>query len=53
MSERDEPVFRVERHGDGTATVTMDRPDKLNAMHRPYFEQLRAIMQELDADREV
>jgi enoyl-CoA hydratase/carnithine racemase len=46
-------VFLVERHGDGTATVTMNRPDKLNAMHRAYFEQLRAVMADLDADADV
>lgn len=46
-------VFLVERDGDGTATVTMNRPDKLNVMHRPFFEQLRAIMTELDADADV
>jgi enoyl-CoA hydratase/carnithine racemase len=45
-----EPVMSIERHGDGTATVTLDRPEKLNAMHRAFFEQLRATMDELDAD---
>lgn len=50
MSER---VIVVERHGDGTATVTIDRPAKLNAMHRAFFEQLRSTMAELDADPDV
>jgi enoyl-CoA hydratase/carnithine racemase len=46
-------VIAVDRHGDGTATVTLDRPDKLNAMHRPFFEQLGETMADLDADRDV
>jgi enoyl-CoA hydratase/carnithine racemase len=50
MAER---VITVERHGDGTATVTLDRPEKLNAMHRAFFEQLAATMAELDGDPEV
>jgi enoyl-CoA hydratase len=48
-----ESVFLVERNGDGTATVTMNRPEKLNAMHRPFFEQLRAVMADLDVDSDV
>ena len=36
-------VFLLDRHGDGTATLTMNRPEKLNAMTRAYFEQLRAV----------
>jgi enoyl-CoA hydratase len=49
----DDRVIAVARHGDGTATVTLDRADKLNAMHRPFFEQLRATMDALDGDPEV
>ena len=45
-----ERVITVSRHGDGTATVLLDRAEKLNAMHRPFFEQLRATMDELDGD---
>jgi enoyl-CoA hydratase len=33
--------------------VTLDRPEKLNAMHRAFFEQLDATMAELDADPDV
>jgi enoyl-CoA hydratase/carnithine racemase len=43
-------VTTVARPGDGRATVTLDRPEKLNAMHRAFFEQLLATMAELDAD---
>lgn len=46
-------VFLLDRHDDGTATLTMNRPEKLNAMHRAYFEQLRAVMAELDDDDDV
>jgi enoyl-CoA hydratase len=46
-------LFLVDRHGDGTATVTMNRPEKLNAMHRAYFEELRRLMGELDGDADV
>ncbi len=46
-------LFVVERHGDGTATITMDRADKLNAMNRAFFEQLRGVMSQLDRDADV
>jgi len=46
-------VFLLERHGDGTATLTMNRPEKLNAMHVAYFEQLREAMSIVDADDDV
>jgi enoyl-CoA hydratase len=48
--DRPDSVFLLDRHGDGTGTITMNRPDKLNAMHRAYFDQLRAIMDEIDLD---
>lgn len=51
--DQPDSVFLLDRHHDGTATLTMNRPDKLNAMHRAYFEQLRAIMAEIDSDDEV
>lgn len=46
-------LFLLDRHGDGTATLTMNRPEKLNAMNRAYFEQLRAIMQTVDGDDDI
>ena len=46
-------MITVSRHGDGTATVLLDRAEKLNAMHRPFFEQLRATMDDLDGDPDV
>jgi len=46
-------VFDVQRHGDGTATVTIDRADKLNAMNVEFFEQLPRTLRDLDADPDV
>ena len=46
-------MFDVRRHGDGTATVTIARADKLNAMNVEFFEQLPRTLNALDADPEV
>ena len=46
-------MFDVQRHGDGTATVTIDRAEKLNAMDVAFFEALPRTLDELDADPEV
>ena len=46
-------MFDVQRHGDGTATVTIDRADKLNAMNVAFFKALPRVLDELDADPEV
>ena len=46
-------MFDVQRHGDGTATVTIDRAEKLNAMDVAFFEALPRTLAELDADPEV
>jgi enoyl-CoA hydratase/carnithine racemase len=40
----------VERNADGTALVTIQRPEKLNAMNRAFFSELPQLMQELDDD---
>lgn len=46
-------MFDVQRHGDGTATVTIDRADKLNAMNVEFFQALPRTLDELDADPDV
>ncbi len=46
-------LFRIDRHDDGTATIVIDRADKLNAMNRTFFLELRSLMQELDTDASV
>ena len=46
-------MFDVQRHGDGTATVTIDRAEKLNAMNVEFFEELPRTLHALDADPEV
>jgi enoyl-CoA hydratase len=43
-------VFTVERDGDGTAIVWLDRPDKLNAMGPTFFAELPLVLSELDDD---
>ena len=45
--------FTIERDGDGTAVLWIDRPDKLNAMDPAFFAELPAALAELDADPEV
>ena len=42
----------VERDGH-VATLTLNRPERLNAISGPMLEQLSARLLELDADREV
>jgi len=47
------PVFEVERREDGVAVVTIDRPEKLNAMDEAFFAELPVVLADLDADRSV
>jgi len=42
----------VERN-DGIVTVTLNRPDKLNAMTKPMWGRLGGVFRELDADDDV
>jgi len=46
-------TLRVERRGDGTALVTIDRADKLNAMNHAFLRGLPALMTQLDDDPDV
>jgi enoyl-CoA hydratase/carnithine racemase len=43
-------TITIDRRDDGTALVTMNRPDKLNAMSQAFFRELPAALRELDAD---
>jgi enoyl-CoA hydratase len=45
--------FSIDRRGDGTALVTIDRPDKLNAMNHAFFRELPQVMATLDEDPDV
>ena len=38
---------------DGIATVTLHRPDKLNAMNEPMRRELMAVLDHTDADDDV
>ena len=42
-------LVRVERQGE-VARVTLDRPDKLNAVNNAMWDRLGALFAELDAD---
>src|SRR3954453_13640269 len=46
-------TLRIDRRGDGTALVTINRPDKLNAMNHAFFRELPEVMRELDDDPDV
>src|SRR3954447_21125931 len=46
-------TLRIDRRGDGTAVLTIDRPDKLNAMSQTFFAELPQAMRALDEDPEV
>jgi enoyl-CoA hydratase len=46
-------TLRIERRGDGTAVLTMDRGEKLNAMSHAFFRELPEAMRELDEDPDV
>jgi enoyl-CoA hydratase/carnithine racemase len=46
-------TFEIARRGDGTALVTINRPDKLNAMNHAFFRELPEVMRELDEDDDV
>lgn len=46
-------VLDVSRGDDGVALITMNRPDKLNAMGVAFFAGLPAVLADLDADRRI
>ena len=50
MSDR---TLRVEQHENGVAVVTLDRPERLNALNGPLLDALRAEVARMDADPEV
>ncbi|HET6507006.1 MAG TPA: enoyl-CoA hydratase/isomerase family protein [Baekduia sp.] len=43
-------TITIDRRDDGTALVTMNRPDKMNAMSQAFFRELPAALDALDAD---
>ena len=50
MSDETLVLYSVD---DGVATVTLNRPDKLNALSRPLNVKLERIVREADADEAV
>ncbi len=46
-------TMRIDRRGDGTALLTIDRPEKLNAMNHAFFSELPETMLNLDEDPDV
>jgi enoyl-CoA hydratase len=44
---------RTDREGDGVAVVTLDRPDRLNALSASLISDLRAALDDLRHDRDV
>jgi enoyl-CoA hydratase len=46
-------VLDVARGADGVAIITMNRPEKLNAMGVEFFIELPRVLTDLDADRDV
>lgn len=51
MSQPGDLVVRSDE--DGLALLTLNRPDKLNALNVPLFEQLRTHVQEIATDRTI
>lgn len=48
-----EPSVRLTRHEDAVALITLDRPDRLNALTFAMFDELHAVCDELDDDPSV
>lgn len=42
--------LEIEQAGDGVSVLWLNRPDKLNALHRPLWDDIPAAVAELDAD---
>lgn len=53
MSAATYESFRVDRRDDGLAVVTMDRPEKHNAMTVTFFRELPRLMEDLSFDPNV
>ena len=46
-------TFLVDRRTDGVAIVTINRPDRMNAMNVRFFHELSQVFDDLDADDSV
>ena len=42
--------LEIEKAGEGVSVLWLNRPDKLNALHRPLWDDIPAAVAELDAD---
>ncbi|MCF8054750.1 MAG: enoyl-CoA hydratase/isomerase family protein [Deltaproteobacteria bacterium] len=45
--------FAVERENEQVAFLYLNRPDKLNAMNMPFWEELPVVAEELEADEKL
>ncbi len=45
--------IRYEESADGVAVVTLNRPERLNALHRPILEEVAAAVAEIEADDRI
>lgn len=46
-------MLRIDHHGDGIATLTLDRPEKRNAMSPGFFRDLPKALADIDDDPDV
>ena len=50
MSEYEDLLYEVDSH---VATITLNRPDRLNAISQPMLESFSRALRDADADRDV
>ncbi len=46
-------LILLDKRDDGIAVITINRPDKLNALNTPLLNQLEAVLHDVESDRQV